>query len=231
MNLLAAVLLIPSAAWCADWAPIIPDDIRAAIQERSEQPSGQNRYPALELLNRFRATGLVRELGGKRYQVSLQMNRTDTWHLVLLPVGGNVHEPDAVVPMRAFRDGRREEVAGRLYTLSLEGPGQDLRAVFTDAAGGRAEMRIAEVEAATFEAAAPVTSMGEGWKLMYQTEVWDSAGARSLVFMEKEGEFVLYHITGVEGVDWTREVVRQAGKRKVALSFDAEGRLVVRPID
>ncbi len=231
MRLLAAILLFPSVAWCSDWAPVVPEDLKAAIEKPFTKPTGQNRYPALHLLNRFRATRLVRELGGKRYQVSLQMNRTDTWHLVLLPEGGNVHEPEAVIPMRAFRDGRKEEVAGRLWSLSLTGPAHDPSAVFADASGALVEVRVADAEAATYESAAPVYSMGPEWRLLYQIEVWDAAGARSLVFMEKEGEFVLYHIVGIEGVDWTREVFRQAGKRKIALSFDDEGRLVVRPVE
>mgnify|MGYP001609977928 CR=1 FL=1 len=209
---------------------MLPEDLKAAIEKPFDKPTGQNRYLALHLLNRFRATKLVEELGGKRYQVSLQMNRTDTWHLVLLPEGGNVHEPEAVIPMRAFRDGRKEEVAGRVWNLSLTGPAHDPSAVFTDASGARVEIAVAQAEAATYEAAVPVYSMGPEWRLLYQVEVWDTAGARSLVFMEKEGEFVLYHIVGMAGVDWTREVFRQAGKRKVALSFDEEGRLVVRPV-
>ncbi|MFA6028837.1 MAG: hypothetical protein WC969_03165 [Elusimicrobiota bacterium] len=229
--LLAAVLLLPCAALAADWSPTLPEGTRLTLEKPVDGRPAEARFPALELLNRFRRTGLVVELGGRRYHASLQLNRTETWHLVLLPENGNVHDPAAVLPARAFAENRAEKVDGRLYALALRGePGDETLVLKPKGCTTETTIVFSELEKAVYDAASPVDALGPGWKVLFQSEVWEAADARSFVFLEKEGTFVLFHVVPAAGVDWTREVVREAGRRKVGLSFDDQNRVVIRPV-
>lgn len=231
-TLLAVLLLLPCAARGADWSPALPEGTRLSLEKPVGGRPADARFPALELLNRFRRTGLVVELGGRRYHASLQLNRTETWHLVLLPENGNVHDPAAVLPARAFSENRSEKVDGRLCALSLRGaPGAESLVLRLEGRSEETLILFSSLEQAVYDAAAPVDALGPGWKVLFQSEVWEAADARSFVFLEKEGEFVLFHVVPAAGVDWTREVVREAGRRKVGLRFDELNRIVIRPVE
>lgn len=202
-------------------------------------PSGrltsETRLPAGPLLNRTRASSFKLELGAYRYHLSFAVNRDDAGYCVLVPEDGNVHEPAAVLPLRLINE-------NSWYAFSLRGRNyfarrrENANLVFSPAQETGPDAVIVplyEVHRAVFAAAAPLDSMGPGpeWRLIYQTELWENAGARSLVFMKLSSGEYYYHVVAAEAIDSPREHIVDIGAgRKAAVSMDEKNQFVIRPL-
>lgn len=230
-SLLFSALLTATAqtAISADLTPVAVPKLERAVGQRPME----TRLPAVHLLNRFRSTSLLINLGGTRYQLSVQPRRTGEWDLVLLKEGDNVHSPATTAPLTHPNEWWPLQLQGTEYYMRPETKnGRDILS-FSAATDGRAAVQtieMDEIKRADFAAGAPVDSMGSQWRVLYESELWSSAGQRSLIFIEQTQGGPDFHLVRADSIDDPREHIGDLGSAKVSLSLDADANIVIRPV-
>ncbi|MBI3549660.1 MAG: hypothetical protein HY078_11520 [Elusimicrobia bacterium] len=196
------------------------------------QRPAEFRIRAFKILQQFRRTPLLIELGGEQYHVSLQYSRDKDRQIVLLKQGGNAHRPAFAASLSALarsKAAKRAPLKGGPFYVRFDQRSYSF--VFSRDAAGASVVRsisVSEVEKAIYATGVPLDSIGVDWRVTYQRELFQSAGRPSLVFMKDTRFGIQAVLVQAQAVD-KREKIAALPDARVSLSFEGDD-LIVRPI-
>lgn len=200
---------------------------------RLEAPVGAapaaTKVPMVRTLDTFRFTRTILPLGNKSYHLALQAVRSDQWAISLLETGGkNPHEFEAASLLSVLaKHPWKRAFGGRDYTVTYDEAGEALVFAADDNPLGVIRVPLMSLRRAVWDAAIPMPSLGPDWRMIFQVDLFRGAGMRSFTFLRARGGDVSFHRVGAEAVDGTRKVTREVDGKKITLTIDDAGNLVV----
>lgn len=209
---------------------VAPIDSRLQAME-SPRPS-ETRLPLAETLNKFRKTTVMAELGGAKYHVSVQPSRIGEWSAVLLAEGANVHEVETTLALKILTTWRPFHLRGEPYFALLTDVDGTPTLLLNSQRDERSSLRVPlpDLRQALFNAGVPTQSLGPQWRLIYETELWNTAQLQSLVFIEKTSDGLQFHIIPADSLEYERGYQFKLNKQEVIAKLEKPSTLVIQPV-